>query len=340
MSSGKADGEDGHIQLAYTKDMSVSQFLGSTAMSYDEAFLKGSGLSAGQGFRSQTANMFNASTLAQFGGVNLNQFNRSFLNRLGTTITLNKLKFLTAISAKEGSGGNYNPWNVVSNNNRFTADGIERVETHFNINGTEIIDGKEVKTNRYPVQNFDSFTEGVSSSLYHYVKNNEGIMKVLLEEDPSMERLQEVLSRLTGAGAVGTLKHLRGSVTTDWDDAVRDKNVQGIANSYGAEGLNEVIPITDWSKKMGAWGGSIGDPVSGSSMQPMSIPNSPMLSSSGSSGGGGTYHEGSTVTISPVINMTSTGNSGTVSEYDLRSMAKKIAKLIEQESNITKFRSM
>jgi hypothetical protein len=65
-----------------------------------------------------------------------------------------------------------------------------------------------------------------------------------------------------------------------------------------------------------------------------------MLSSSGSSGIGGSYHEGSTVTISPVIHMNGTGGSGTVSEYDLKVMAKKIAKLIEQEASINKFRSM
>jgi hypothetical protein len=80
-----------------------------------------------------------------------------------------------------------------------------------------------------------------------------------------------------------------------------------------------------------------GDPNPSS---PISIPTAPMLSSSGSSGIGGSYHEGSTVTISPVIHMNGTGGSGTVSEYDLKVMAKKIAKLIEQEANLNKFRSM
>jgi hypothetical protein len=332
LSSGKADGEPGHIQLSWTKDMSVSQFLGSTAMSYDEAFFKGSGTDDESGFRDTSPNMFNASTLAEFGGVNLNQFNRSFLTRLGTTITLNKLKVLTAISHKEGTGGNYNPWNIVSNNDRkVTINGriFDRSETNFNRNAEE---------NRWPVQNFDNFKEGVDSALYHYLKSNEGLMQVLMEENPSMERLKAVLS--TSSNYRKKLKALNDTTEPQWEKAILDKNYQGIANSYGKEGLDAVIPIEDWGKKMGAWGGSVGDPVSGSSMQPMSIPNSPMLSSSGSSGGGSNYHEGSTVTISPVINMTSTGNNGAVSEYDLRSMAKKIAKLIEQESNITKFRSM
>jgi hypothetical protein len=38
--------------------------------------------------------------------------------------------------------------------------------------------------------------------------------------------------------------------------------------------------------------------------------------------------------------MTSSGAGGSVSEYDLRTMAKRIAKLIEQETNINKIRSM
>ena len=321
LSAGTADGEPGHVQLAWTKDMTVQQFLGETGLSYEDARTKSSSAGFKSGNRSFDNN-FNASKIASFGGVNLNAFNRAYLNKIGANVTLNKLQILTALSNSEGGGGAYNPYNVVSNNNRTVMiDGVEvdRPETNHNINGD------------WPVQEFDSFDEGVRSSVWHHLQNREEFIAVLKEDNPSMERLLQY--------APGGSKRLIRTAVKNFTTAVSDKNLKGISNSYGSHGLNVAVGLpesTDWSKVKG-WGG---DPVSGSSMQPMSIPSAPTLSSSGSSGIGGSYHEGSTVTISPVIHMNGTGGSGTVSEYDLKVMAKKIAKLIEQEANLNKLRSM
>ena len=352
------DGEPQHVQLAWTKNMTAQQFLGETSsvnkspeemadwlatrtningIGKDEndvprgggyhGGLRGAGVDWGQ-------------KISPGFGVSQYEFGKAFLQKFGEvggfpiTITVPKLKLLRAISIREGSGGMFNPFNVVTGNNRKTADLLDRPETNLNMNGS------------HPVQNFDSFEQGVANTLHHYMEN-EVLMKILQLDNPTDAQVEEAINNLIiedireGDNPINKRKMLANFKTLGplANDAGSPQKVNNIRLAFGSEGVNTAFgldPGTDWNSVKG-WSG---DPMAGSSMQPMSIPSSPMLSSSGSSGGGGNYHAGSTVTISPVINMTSTGNSGAVSEYDLRSMAKKIAKLIEQESNITKFRSM
>jgi hypothetical protein len=106
----------------------------------------------------------------------------------------------------------------------------------------------------------------------------------------------------------------------------------------GTSGVQQLISNMDAGKKMA---GFAGDPQVSSSSR--SITSSPIMMSNSVTptstvGTPSVINQGSTVTISPVINMTTTGNSGSVSEYDLRLMAKRLAKLIEQETNLDKIR--
>ena len=354
------NGEPQHVQLAWTKNMTAKQFLGETSSvnkSPEEMAdwlatrtnINGIGLDENDNARGGGYNGGLRGAGVEWGqkispgfGVSQYEFGKAFLQKYGeltgrpVTVTVPKLKLLRAISMKEGSGGMFNPFNVVTGNNRKTADLLDRPETNFNFGNGPL----------HPVQSFDNFEQGVEYSLHHYM-GNEAIMKLLQLDNPTDAQVEELLNNLIIAdrrdgddpsNKIKTLGHFK-TLGPLGNDISSLKKVNNIRLAFGSEGVNTAFgldPGTDWNSVKG-WSG---DPMAGSSMQPMSIPSSPMLSSSGSSGGGGTYHEGSTVTISPVINMTSTGNSGTVSEYDLRSMAKKIAKLIEQESNITKFRSM
>lgn len=352
------DGEPQHVQLAWTKNMTATQFLGETSsvnkspeemadwlatrtningIGKDENDVaRGGGYSGGL----RGAGVEWGQKISPGFGVSQYEFGKAFLQKFGEvggfpiTVTVPKLKLLRAISMREGSGGMFNPFNVVTGNNRKTADLLDRPETNLNMNGS------------HPVQHFDSFEQGVANTLHHYMQNDV-IMKILQLDNPTDAQVEEAINNLIiadirdGDNPVNKRKILANFKTLGplANDTGSLKKVNNIRLAFGSEGVNTAFgldPGTDWNSVKG-WSG---DPMAGSSMQPMSIPSSPMLSSSGSSGGGGNYHEGSTVTISPVINMTSTGNSGAVSEYDLRSMAKKIAKLIEQESNITKFRSM
>lgn len=354
------DGEPQHVQLAWTKNMTAKQFLGeisSVNKSPEEMAdwlatrtnINGIGLDENDDPRGGGYNGGLRGAGVEWGqkispgfGVSQYEFGKAFLQKFGgvlgknVTVTVPKLKLLRAISMKEGSGGMFNPFNVISGNNRKTADGYDRPETNFNFGNGPL----------HPVQSFDSFEQGVEYSLHHYM-GNEAIMKLLQLDNPTDAQVEELMNNLMiGNRRNGTspsnnskvLEHYK-DLTPLGNDISSLEKFRNVKLAFGNEGINTAVGLpasTDWSTVRG-WSG---DPMASSSMQPMSIPSSPMLSSSGSSGGGGNYHEGSTVTISPVINMTSTGNSGTVSEYDLRSMAKKIAKLIEQESNITKFRSM
>jgi hypothetical protein len=294
------EGEDHHVQLSWTKNMNVAKFLGETGLSLEEA----SKNARGRGVQ------WNQNINPGF-GVDTSVFSEKFLKRLGTNITPEKLMWLRAWTKKEGGGGMYNPFNVVSGNNRRTLDGLDRTETNYNQNGN------------YPVQNFDTLEQGLNYTLYHMLKNEQGLMKVMMQPNPSIEDFKSVASRGRGATSKGLLSMIDG-VVKEYNNAVASKDATGLERNYGSYGLAAI--------------GYTGDPQP--EVSPMNIPSAPMITSGVGSLGGTTVHEGSTITIAPVINMTSSGAGGSVSEYDLRTMAKRIAKLIEQETNINKIRSM
>jgi hypothetical protein len=306
MSSGK--GEPWHVQPTWAKDMKASQYLGETALSKDEVL------------NSNHQSRLRA-TLQAGSGVNLNNFYERFLKSVGTNVTLEKLQLLRTITTKEGGGAAFNPFNVVSGNNRQTPDGLERSETNYNINGDN---------NRFPVQNFDNIEQGLDYTKFHYMQYEKELMKVLMMPNPTMDDINAALVRGTPGVNRQQIKEFLPGVVKTYETALNSKDYLSILRGYGSTGLTKALGTTN------AWLPIVGDPVDS---QPLSIPSAPMLSS-GSSGTGSTFHEGNTITISPVIHMNGTGGNSTVSEYDLKLMAKKIARLIEQEANINKFRSM
>lgn len=293
------EGEDHHVQLAWTKNMNVQKFLGETGLSLEEASknVRGRGVTWAQNFNPGF-------------GVDTSDFSEKFLKKIGTNITPEKLMWLRAWTKKEGGGGMYNPFNVVSGNNRRTLAGLDRSETNYNQNGN------------YPVQNFDTLEQGLNYTVYHLMKHQTGLMKVMMQPNPTIADFKSVAGRSTSASSRGLMSVI-DSVVNEYNNAIKNKDLQGLYRNYGSY-----------------FGGTAvtGDPQP--EVSPMNIPSSPMIASGGGSLGGTTVHEGSTITIAPVINMTSSGSGGSVSEYDLRTMAKRIAKLIEQETNINKIRSM
>ena len=145
----------------------------------------------------------------------------------------------------------------------------------------------------------------------------------MMQPNPTIADFKSVAGRSTSASSMGLMSVI-DSVVNEYNTAIKNKDLQGLYRNYGTYFGTTAVA---------------GDPQP--EVSPMNIPSSPMIAS----GGGGslgetTVHEGSTITIAPVINMTSSGSGGSVSEYDLRTMAKRIAKLIEQETNINKIRSM
>jgi hypothetical protein len=293
------EGEDHHVQLAWTKNMNVQKFLGETGLSLEEASknVRGRGVTWAQNFNPGF-------------GVDTSDFSEKLLKKFGTNITPEKLMWLRAWTKKEGGGGMYNPFNVVSGNNRRTLAGLDRSETNYNQNGN------------YPVQNFDTLEEGLNYTAHHLTKHQVGLMKVMMQPNPTIADFKSVASRSTGASSKGLMAVI-DSVVNEYNTAIKNKDIQGLYRNYG-----------------NYFGGTAvtGDPQP--EVSPMNIPSAPMITSGVGSLGGTTVHEGSTITIAPVINMTSSGSGGSVSEYDLRTMAKRIAKLIEQETNINKIRSM
>ena len=293
------EGEDHHVQLAWTKDMNVQKFLGETGLSFEEASknVRGRGVNWNQNINPGF-------------GVDTSDFSEKLLKKFGTNITTEKLMWLRAWTKKEGGGGMYNPFNVVSGNNRRTIGGLDRSETNYNQNGN------------YPVQNFDSLEQGLNYTAHHLTQHQTGLMKVLMQPNPTIADFKSVAGRNTGASSKALMATI-DSVVNEYNTAIKNKDLQGLYRNYGSY-----------------FGGTAvaGDPQP--EVSPMNIPSSPMTASVGGSLGGTTVNEGSTITISPVINMTSSGAGGSVSEYDLRTMAKRIAKLIEQESNLNKIRSM
>ena len=293
------EGEDHHVQLAWTKGMNVQKFLGETGLSFEEASknVRGRGVNWNQNINPGF-------------GVDTSDFSEKLLKKFGTNITTEKLMWLRAWTKKEGGGGMYNPFNVVSGNNRRTIAGLDRSETNYNQNGN------------YPVQNFDTLEEGLNYTAHHLTRHQTGLMKVMMQPNPTIADFKSVASRSTSASSRGLMSVI-DSVVNEYNTAIKNKDIQGLYRNYGSYFGGTAIT---------------GDPQP--EVSPMNIPSSPMAASVGGSLGGTTVNEGSTITISPVINMTSSGAGGSVSEYDLRTMAKRIAKLIEQESNLNKIRSM
>jgi hypothetical protein len=349
------DGEPYHVQLAWTKDMSVEQFLGKTALTAEEAtnpdYINSQGEHVQGQLRDHTIN-WNAEIQPGF-GVNLRVFSEKLLKQMGIEPTQTKLMMLRAIAQKEGGGGMYNPFNVISGSGRtaLTSSGklVDRQETNMNYAGGKNREKGKPGTN---VQHFDNIDEGVAFTAAHYLKNQTGLITLLRQPNPTWQQYIDLLNRNAATAAAtkswsGAPQVLQvvGKVAEDYNDAVQSGDLEGLYRNYGQLGVGTTSHIANPYSSGGSgsktkyWDSGIGrgDPNPGS---PISIPTAPMLSSSGSSGIGGSYHEGSTVTISPVIHMNGTGGSGTVSEYDLKVMAKKIAKLIEQEASINKFRSM
>lgn len=313
------DNEPWHVQLAWTKGMSVEQFLGKTAVTFDPSKpidLKSPGVNW-------------ESTIQPGSGVNLNSFSQKLLKQLGTNITLDKLMMLRSWAQKEGSGGLYNPFNVISGSGRKYKNSkgelVDRSETNFNYAAGEYHEAGSAGTN---VQDFDNEDQGVAYTLSHLLRNESGFINFLRQEKPTYQQFID-FTKNTAAKAKGwsaapaVLKSIYVA-PTELAAARKTNDYSGLYRSYGSYGIGNANPYM------------VGDP---NPEGPISIPSAPMLSS-GSSGTGSTYHEGSTITISPVIHMNGTGGNNTVSEYDLKLMAKKIARLIEQEANINKFRSM
>jgi hypothetical protein len=293
------EGEDHHVQLAWTKNMTVQQFLGQTGLTREQASenVRGRGVTWNQNINPGF-------------GVDTSDFSEKLLKKFGTNITTEKLMWLRAWTKKEGGGGMYNPFNVVSGNNRRTIAGLDRSETNYNQNGN------------YPVQNFDTLEEGLNYTAHHLTQHQTGLMKVMMQPNPTIADFKSVASRSTSASSRGLMSVI-DSVVNEYNTAIKNKDLQGLYRNYG-----------------NYFGGTAitGDPQP--EVSPMSIPSSPMVTSGGGSLGGTTVHEGSTITIAPVIHMTASGSGGSISEYDLRTMAKRISKLIEQETNINKIRSM
>jgi hypothetical protein len=351
------DGEPYHVQLAWTKDMSVEQFLGKTALTAEEATNADYTNSQGEYVQGQLRDHeinWNAEIQPGF-GVNLRVFSEKLLKQMGIEPTQTKLMMLRAVAEKEGGGGMYNPFNVISGSGRtaLTSSGklVDRQETNMNYAAGKHREKGKPGTN---VQHFDNIDEGVAFTAAHYLKNQTGLITLLRQPNPTWQQYIDLLNRNAATAAAtkswsGAPQVLRvvGKVAADYNDAVQSGDLEGLYRNYGQLGVGTTSHIANPYSSGGSgsktkyWDSGVGnlrgDPNPSS---PISMPSSPMLSSSGSSGIGGSYHEGSTVTISPVIHMNGTGGSGTVSEYDLKVMAKKIAKLIEQEARINKFRSM
>lgn len=297
------EGEEHHLQLAWTKDMNLSQFLGKTGLSLEQA-------NKNTHIAMQGTSRYTNSFRPGF-GVDINRFSEALLRRWGYTITPEKIMLLRAWSDKEGTGGSYNPMNVISGNNRVDPNtGYDRPETNYNSNGGGM----------YPVQNFDSFEQGVEYTALHLGTNNQTLMGILSQSHPTVDQIRTVLSSVN--------RQTMLNIFNGYANRYQDSNY-GIKELYNINGL-------DFGKKLGGYSGDPQKSTSGSTMSPISIPLSG--SSTPVVGSSPVIQQGSTVTISPVINLNTTGVSGGVSEYDLRLMAKRIAKLIEQETNLDKIR--
>lgn len=249
-------------------------------------------------------------------GINVNRWSMELLRRLKAPITVNNLQFLKSWMAAEGSGGRYNPFNIVQGQGRTTESGVYRREM--------ILSDRNGANN--PVMNYRNEAEGLDTT------------SEWLANPKHSERVAIVNALRDGNHSVADLAHLRNLMGGGAQPGpfAPGKYTEGTYSNIikNDTGYNSSQSFVDTIKSQALSG--IGDPNPNG---PLSIPNAPTLSST-SSGLGATYNEGSTITISPVIHMNGTGGNGTVSEYDLKLMAKKIAKLIEQEANITKFRSM
>jgi len=306
------EGEEHHLQLAWTKDMSLSKFLGTTGLSMEQA---NTNTHVAMGGNSRYTNSFRPGF-----GVDINKFSEALLRRWGYTITPEKIMLLRSWSDKEGTGGSYNPMNVVSGNNRVDpATGYERAETNYNVNGGGL----------FPVQNFDSFSQGVEYTALHLGTNNSALMSVLSKPNPTVDEIRGVLSAVGRKTMLGIFNgYVEKSQASGYD-------INAAFNMTGTSGVQKMISGMDVGKKMAGFAGDPQMPGSGST-SPVSLPS--IMPVSQSSGTSSVVHQGSTVTISPVINLQTTGTAGNISEYDLRLMAKRIAKLIEQETNLDKIR--
>ena len=298
------EGEEHHLQLAWTKDMTLSQFLGKTGLSIEQA-------SKNTHVAMQGSSRYTNSFRPGF-GVDINRFSEALLRRWGYTVTPEKVMLLRAWSDKEGTGGSYNPMNVISGNNRVDpSTGYERAETNYNSNGGGM----------YPVQNFDSFEQGVEYTALHLGTNNQALMGILAQPRPTIDQIRTVLSSVNRK----TMLNIFNGYANRYQDP-----------DYGVKGLYNVNGM-DFGKKLAGYSGDPQRSMSGSTLSPISMPST-AAAATPVVGNNPVVQQGSTITISPVINMTTTGASGSVSEYDLRLMAKRIAKLIEQETNLDKIR--
>jgi len=305
------EGEEHHLQLAWTKDMSLSQFLGTTGLSMEQA---NTNAHVAIGGRARYTNSFRPGF-----GVDINKFSEALLRRWGYTITPEKIMLLRSWSDKEGTGGSYNPMNVVSGNNRYDpTTGYERVETNYNING------------RHPVQNFDNFEQGVEYTALHLGTNNSALMSVLSKTNPTVDEIRAVLSSVGRQTMLGIFNNY---VKRSQDSGY---TIHNAAKMTGTSGVQKFLSGMDLgTRNIFTFAGDPQMPGSGST-SPVSLPS--LMPVSQSSGTSSVVHQGSTVTISPGNNLQTTGNAGNISEYDLRLMAKRIAKLIEQETNLDKIR--
>ena len=306
--------EPWHIQPAYAKNIRTrTQFNQTTGANVTE-----DGKHDDFGFK-WNSNMHSTAM------VDPNIWSMKFLMGIKAPTTLNNMQFMKAWMAAEGSGGRYNPLNnAAGSQTRFTPGGIlKRERYHSDSNGLS-----------NPVINFATEEEGLRYSINSYLNTTRtgkrALVVALQQGNIPLEELAHI-KNLSGGGASGEA-HAPGTYTEATAKAAAAETGPASASRYTSNAFE---------KAFGTYGQvNQGDPAPNFVTQPMSIPNAPTISSSGSSGTGGSYHEGSTITISPVIHMNGTGGSGTVSEYDLKVMAKKIAKLIEQEANLSKFRSM
>lgn len=294
-----------HVQPSYAKNIkNRTQFNQETGVT-----VSSDGKHDDFGFR------FN-SNLHSTAQINPNIWSVKFLKGIGAPTSLNNIQFIKAWMAAEGSGGRYNPLNNASGREtQYTADGVLKRERFFSDrNGLN-----------NPVINFATEEEGLNYSVNRTRNGNTALLEALRKGDVSLQDLAHLRNLAGGGAAEGALAP--GTYTeATWKDAAAETGPAS-ASHYTSAAFGK------------AFGGFAGDPTPDYVSQPLSIPSAPMLSS-GSSGTGSTFHEGNTITISPVIHMNGTGGNSTVSEYDLKLMAKKIARLIEQEANINKFRSM
>ena len=304
--------EPWHIQPSYAKNISTpKELVASTGIPLEKwgAGKRPDGTYPQLGFNVTAGTHSTA-------GINVNRWSMELLRRLKAPITVNNLQFLKSWMAAEGSGGRYNPFNIVQGQGKTTESGVYRREMILsNANGAN-----------NPVMNYRNEAEGLDTT------------STWLANPKHSERVAIVNALRDGNHSVADLAHLRNLMGGGAQPGpfAPGKYTEGTYKNIikTDTGYNSSQSFVDTIKSQALSG--IGDPNPNG---PLSIPNAPTLSST-SSGTGSTYHEGSTITISPVIHMNGTGGNSTVSEYDLKLMAKKIARLIEQEANINKFRSM